>query len=38
MKGYVQNIEKAAGAEHDVSHGLVYGEELPTRRDEPQAW
>jgi len=34
MKGYVHSIEKAA-QQHDVPHGLVYGEELPARRDEP---
>ena len=26
---------KGSAAELDVPHGLVYGEELPARRDEP---
>jgi len=34
VKGYVGNSEKAA--RQNATFRLVYGEELPARRDEPQ--
>ena len=37
MKGYVQHIEKAAERNTTFRTVLVYGEELPARRHEPQA-